>query len=87
MSIQLTVKNFNGDSYTIPELKPSTTLKDIIEKISQKYSVSKDSITLVHNGMPISKDNDPQTLSQTLASLNISNKQTIFVVFRVQGGK
>ena len=87
MNIELTVKNFSGEAFKITGLTLNSTLDQLITKVQEKYNnVTKNSITLVLNGTPIVNDYNPQTLQKTLQSLNISNKQTIFVVFRVAGG-
>ena len=87
MNIELSAKNFSGDAFRITGLKANSTLDYLISKVYEKYNnVDKKNLILIHNGMPHFYQPGSPTLQATLQSLNISNKQTIFVVVRLIGG-
>lgn len=88
MGFELVIKTFQGETFNIKDLEATSTFGNLIDKVFSLLpkAPSKESIQLVHNGQPINKDNNSALSGKTLQSLNIGNKQHLFVVFRVIGG-
>ena len=83
---EVIIKTLNNEGYKIKDLTPSSTVGQLIEKVAKVLpgNPNKQTIELVHNGKPINKNKD--VLTKSLQSMNIMNKSTLFVVYRVIGG-
>ena len=83
---EVIIKTLNNEGYKIKDLTPSSTLGQLIEKVAKVLpgNPNKQTIELVHNGKAINKNKD--VLTKSLQSMNIMNKSTLFVVYRVIGG-
>jgi hypothetical protein len=82
--LSIIVKDLNGKSYTINNLRKSMKVSEMIEKVCEKVSSSSNSsVMLIHRGQPINKEaNDA---SKTLESIDVEDGATLMLIYRLVG--
>ena len=80
MSETVTVKTTNGKTHKI-KFTDNTTVNQLKQEVAKMEGINPEEVVLVYSGKPLEKGD------QTLESAGIEAYATVFLVYRLRGGK
>ena len=80
--IEIVVKGIKGETIILKDLKLTSTIKEIREKICDRIGLKDENLNIVYSNHTLSSDKGPKPLSE----FGISDGSTLIVLTRVLGG-